>query len=610
MFCLIDDKKRQPGCKEFFKSIKELAPMFKKMNNDGWGVYFSVNKFNKSRKECDCIELSYIYSDLDIAKKGDGQTKVEKQNKKQKLLKSLLEKCEPSCIIDTSNGLQPLWAITDNDPSPENKIRYKQVLKGIVKWSKTVGSFGDNVYDISRILRLPGYYHQKEEPYLCEIIHQSEKKYPLSALEQIFPYEEEIKEVKIEKVFDNSNPVFVEIEKLDFQELVIKAFASVGRPVSFDKSGHLLDPIGKTTGTFLGREGNRDYLASSSHEPFRGNRITAISEILKVDYSDAYQWICKTYGFDFKKLIKQEKIKEQIKNIEVKIERKDKRYTWGTRYLDTHFAIIKPTNFIVVAAKRSSGKTSYTFFQAIKNAEMGHKVLYISLEMETEDILDDFSRKYSNITIEEEFDRKIPIYKQQSYEFRKNEIKSTPNLFLEGIRRSGDVSWELIEEIIKKYTEIDMVFIDNLDLIAGRSGETDWNRQKRLVSQMMSFCSSNQTPIILIHHYRKSIGGKDFGMDEMSGSGKIGDGADRVVKVVRITDPMAVFPEKFKSTLYLQKGRGYPEHTAEIYFIRGNFVDNPPAIEEYAGKYEKNDEIDDIVESFGGEVVEYKLPNM
>ena len=601
VYCLIDDKKIVSGCKEYFnKTREEIAPVLKEWNEKKYGVYFSANEFGETRQTKDCTKLRYVYGDLDIAKDGDGATREERQEKKQQLYTELLKKCEPTIVIDTSNGLQPMWEITDSEPTEENKALYTKVIKGIVEWSKQFGCKADRVYDCSRILRLVGYYHQKQEPYLCEFIHKSDKKYALSELERIFPFEE--KEVVTQTVVsDGSNPVFNKIEELDFRELIIRAFASVGRPITFDKSGHMLDPIGKTTGTFIGRKGNRDYLCSSSHEPFQGNRITAVADILKVDYSDAYKWICKEYNLDFKTLIRAEQTTKQIEELKKPVaEKKDKRYSWGTRYLDTHFAIIKPTNFIVVAAKRNSGKTTYTFGMAVKNAQDGHKVLYISLEMETDDILDDLGRKYSGITIEEEFDRKIPDSKSKAYTRKKEEIKTIPNLFLEGIRRSGDIIWETIVEIIKKYPEIDMVFIDNLDLIAGKEGETDVQRQKRLVTQMMAFSSENQVPIILVHHYRKSNSGKDYGMDELSGSGKIGDGADRVVKVVRSSDPLALYPEKFKSTVYLQKGRGYPEHTAEVYFIKGTFVDNPPAYEDY-----NSNSIDEIAQSFGGEVINY-----
>jgi archaellum biogenesis ATPase FlaH len=255
---------------------------------------------------------------------------------------------------------------------------------------------------------------------------------------------------------------------------------------------------------------------------------------------------------------------------------KDVRYTWGTRFLDTHFAIIKSGNFIVVGAKRGSGKTTYTFDMARKNAELGHQVLYISLEMEEKDILDDFGRKYAGITIEEEFDRTIPEIKQLAFERRKKEIQNTPNLVFESVRRASGTRWSDIVEIINRY-QIDMIFLDNLDMIAGEQGENNLERQKRIANNIMSFTAEQQIPFILVHHYRKTMAGKDYGMDELAGSGKIADAADRVVKVVKNFDVEAPYPEKYKSKIYLQKGRGYPEAQAEIYFLKGTFVDEVPS---------------------------------
>jgi replicative DNA helicase len=115
---------------------------------------------------------------------------------------------------------------------------------------------------------------------------------------------------------------------------------------------------------------------------------------------------------------------------------------------------------MVVAAKRNSGKTTFVFFMAMKNAEMGHKVLFISLEMEPEDILDDFGRRYSGITVKEQWTQTVPDYKQDACEFKKDKIRNTPNLFLEGVRRGGGITWEMILEIIKKHPDVEMIFID------------------------------------------------------------------------------------------------------------------------------------------------------
>jgi len=58
-----------------------------------------------------------------------------------------------------------------------------------------------------------------------------------------------------------------EIENLDFQQVIIKAFGAVGRSASFDSKARLILD-GRLTGTFQGKKDDKDYLASTSHEPF------------------------------------------------------------------------------------------------------------------------------------------------------------------------------------------------------------------------------------------------------------------------------------------------------------------------------------------------------
>jgi hypothetical protein len=182
--------------------------------------------------------------------------------------------------------------------------------------------------------------------------------------------------------------------------------------------------------------------------------------------------------------------------------------------------------------------------------------------------------------IEEEFDDKIPPFKVEAYEKKKKELRDQPNFTVEGIRRNGDIQWETIVAVIDTHPETDIIFLDNLDLIAGQEKEDENRRQKRIISNIMAFTAERQVPLILIHHYRKSNQQKDHGMDELAGSGKIADGADRVIKITRVVDPEATYPEKYKSIISLQKGRGYPEHSCSIYFIKGTFVDVPPPNQE------------------------------
>jgi len=269
------------------------------------------------------------------------------------------------------------------------------------------------------------------------------------------------------------------------------------------------------------------------------------------------------------------------------------RYTWGTRELDTNFAIIKRGNFIVFAAMSGAGKTTFAFDMAQKNALLGFKVLFISLEMDEKEVKESIARRRAGITIQEEYDNSIPNRKQDLFNNKIKEIDSIEYLFFKGVRRGGGLKWEQILDIIYSYKELDLIFIDNLDMVEGNRGEVDLERQKRIVKSIMGFTSDKQIPIILIHHYRKSFGGKEkvaVTLDDLSGSKKIVDGADRVFHIARCTNPEAVYPEKYKSIVTLQKGREYSNARHDVYFVRGSFEDKAPLLENYeqAGNIKRN----------------------
>ena len=268
------------------------------------------------------------------------------------------------------------------------------------------------------------------------------------------------------------------------------------------------------------------------------------------------------------------------------------RYTWGTRKLDTTLAIIKRGNFIVLGAKGGSGKTTYAFDVAQKNALLGHKVLFLSLEMDEKEVKDAVARRKAAITVQEELDYQIPENKQLIFEDKLAEIESIKNLFFRGVRRGGGLTWEAVLNIIYEYKDLDIIFIDNLDLINNEGREDDTERQKRVVKKIMGFTSEKQIPVVLIHHYRKAFGGKESkvaSMDDLTGSKKISDGADRVVNISRNLIVDAEYPLKYQSVIYLQKGREYDNALEKIYFIKGTFVDEPPTFEDYYGEPDPRD---------------------
>lgn len=148
-----------------------------RLNKSGAGIYFVPNPQEELTKRGidNTKELRYIALDLDVAKSGDGSS-VEDIMARKAALRTKLRKMKipPQVIIDTKNGLQPLFAI---EPLPLLDVATRrrvhgEVLKAAEALGKLIGikSEGDG---IQRVVRLPGFNHVKvmNDPYSisCEV---------------------------------------------------------------------------------------------------------------------------------------------------------------------------------------------------------------------------------------------------------------------------------------------------------------------------------------------------------------------------------------------------------------------------------------------------------
>ena len=120
----------------------------KELNEKGYGIFGTVNEFNRARKEEDIKSLTSFYVDFD---EGD----------KLKQLQALKNFLMPSMVIESKNGYHAYWYIEDDLVGLYGKeqalVLYKEINKRLNYW---LGG-DEGVYDGARILRVPDFYHQK-----------------------------------------------------------------------------------------------------------------------------------------------------------------------------------------------------------------------------------------------------------------------------------------------------------------------------------------------------------------------------------------------------------------------------------------------------------------
>ena len=79
---------------------------------EGCGVYFAPNAFDGHRRLENLLQVRATYLDLDVAKERDGLSTATIEGRKERaLLDLLVSEARPHAVIETKNGLQPLWLV-------------------------------------------------------------------------------------------------------------------------------------------------------------------------------------------------------------------------------------------------------------------------------------------------------------------------------------------------------------------------------------------------------------------------------------------------------------------------------------------------------------------
>lgn len=134
------------------------------MNEHGIGVYMSVNETDgKGRKSNNVIRIRSLFADMDGAP-----------------LEGALP-YEPTLIVESSPGRYHCYWFTDDTPLEAFGYMQKRI-------AAILGS-DSSVHDLPRVLRVPGFLHQKKKPFLTRVHGGTAKIYTYRELVEMFPPE-------------------------------------------------------------------------------------------------------------------------------------------------------------------------------------------------------------------------------------------------------------------------------------------------------------------------------------------------------------------------------------------------------------------------------------
>lgn len=145
--------------------IPDLMDTLKKHNGKNRGIYFVVNSGGHEDAEITRINAQFMECD---------ELSLDEQLKQIEAFP-----LEPSFIVKTRKSLHTYWLVKDAKTADFRRVQKR--LAAQFHGDKTC-------VNESRVLRLPGFYHCKEEPVLVECIHfRPELRYTQEELERYLP---------------------------------------------------------------------------------------------------------------------------------------------------------------------------------------------------------------------------------------------------------------------------------------------------------------------------------------------------------------------------------------------------------------------------------------
>lgn len=211
--CLRDNL---PSKQYFYSSIDDLLCgriMFEKHNQQGWNIHVGAAPRMERRGKKESVRaITNLWVDLDGKNFEGGKTEA--------LQKILTFPLSPTIIKDTGNGYHGHWILSPITLVEEYGVeKLEGVLRGIAKALN-----GDSVCDLSRVMRLPGFFNMKDvsDPKPCFLLPEyyfPDRAYRFEEFEKfaLVGGIQEINEVRLGIVSEIIPPRFFELLKTDPQ---------------------------------------------------------------------------------------------------------------------------------------------------------------------------------------------------------------------------------------------------------------------------------------------------------------------------------------------------------------------------------------------------------
>lgn len=215
---------------------------------------------------------------------------------------------------------------------------------------------------------------------------------------------------------------------------------------------------------------------------------------------------------------------------------KAERLCTGIKELDNLLGGIQRGNLIIISARASSGKTTFAIQTALNMANKKHKVLFISLEMNSEELA---IKIYSRLS---QIDSRDILYKNME---NMDKLSKSVGEFTE-MNFTIDDRTQYIEDILsnikmlKSQNKVDVVFIDYIGLIKTREKSFSRENEVSKISRDLKLVAREcNIPIVLLAQLNRLAENSEPSLAMLRESGSLEQDSNKVIFLYQEEDQKA-----------------------------------------------------------------------
>jgi len=370
-----------------FSKAGKIKPTLKKLNQEGYGVYYGLlpRKEEGKGSDADVVDGNILWADFDYSHKR-GEKGIDIDEVRESIEDSSLP--EPSIYVNSGHGIHAYWLLQDRH-SPDV---IKSLNEKIQKQFKS-----DSVSNPSRIFRLPGFVNTKQPQADCVIIEETGEFFSLDDF--VFDFVEEksqhkkIEQINIECNSDNMKRAKTYIEK-------VEGSGAGGRTTKAFKIACIL-VNDFSLNDIDSRMLLSDWDLSKNNPPIQGDSAYPANELDKI-INNAHRYHKKPEGNKENSSFNQ-KPKEILKVDSKPVSRSGYRKRLedfasgkiksinfsGFNRLRDATGLGRRTNYVVIAGPEGEGKSMLAMNICIAAHRAGHRFAYLPLE----DMRDDWEAR-------------------------------------------------------------------------------------------------------------------------------------------------------------------------------------------------------------------------